>query len=197
MIEKLVEIVLFILSIPFRYKCKRVGRSVRIAPGYSIFLCHLENVIIEDKVKIGLNTWIQTVPIDKISKPIIVIKENTSIGRNATISAAKKIIIGRNCLISYNVSVLDQNHGFEDVTMPPKFQGLDIPETIEIGDDCFIGAHSFILKGVVLGKHCIVGANSVVTKSFPPFSVVAGVPAKKIRNLQEVGIEANDNNDRQ
>ena len=129
--------------------------------------------------------WIQTVPLVGQKKPTLEIRDNCIISRNVTISAAKKISIGKNCLISYNVSILDHNHAFENVDLPPLLQGIDEPEEIEIGDDCFLGAHSFVLKGVVLGKHCIVGANSVVTSSFPPFSVIAGVPAKKIRDLRE------------
>lgn len=51
---------------------------------------------------------------------------------------------------------------------------------VTIGSYCFIGAHSIILKGVSIGNHCLVAANSVVNKSFEDFSIIAGVPAKKI-----------------
>ena len=186
MIDKVIDIILYIQSIPFRMKCKSVGKSVRIAPNYSIFGCHLENVIIEDKVNIGSNAWIQTVPKYKYPKPEIIIGSNTNIGRNVTISAAKSIIIGKNSLISYGVSLMDHDHAFENIDISPLYQGIDDPKEILVSEECFIGAHSFILKGVNLGKHCIVGANSVVTKSFPPYSVIAGTPAKLIRTLKNV-----------
>lgn len=101
-----------------------------------------------------------------------------------TISAAKKIIIGKNCLVSYNVSLLYHNHAFENTNLPPILQRIDEPKDIEIGEDCFLGVRSFILKGVVLGRHCVVGVNSVVKSSFPPFSVIVGVLAKKIGTLK-------------
>jgi acetyltransferase-like isoleucine patch superfamily enzyme len=53
---------------------------------------------------------------------------------------------------------------------------------IEIGDDVFVGANTLILKGVTLGKRVIVGAGSVVTRSFPDDAVIAGNPAKRIKD---------------
>jgi acetyltransferase-like isoleucine patch superfamily enzyme len=189
MVPKLVEIYVKLLaypvSIPFRIKCGKIGKSFLIGTGYSTWKCNLKNVTIGDNVQIGSRAWIQTVPLPNSPKPVVNIGNCTSIGRNVTISAAKKISIGKNCLISYNVSILDHNHAFENIDSPPLLQGIDEPGEIEIGDECFLGAHSFVLKGVVLGKHCIVGANSVVTSSFPPFSVIAGSPSKKIRSLTD------------
>jgi len=185
MVGLLEQIVDFPISIPFRLKCKKIGASFLIGPGYSFRGCNLQNIIIGNNVSIGSKAWIQTVPLPKYPKPLIIVGDNTNISRNVTISAARKISIGKNCLISYNVSILDHNHAFENVDLPPLLQGIDEPECIEIGDDCFLGAHSFILKGVVLGKHCIVGANSVVTSSFESFSVLAGAPARKIRSLKD------------
>jgi acetyltransferase-like isoleucine patch superfamily enzyme len=186
MVDLVAKLVSYPISIPFRLSCKKIGKSFLIGPGYSFWKCNLNNVTIGDYVQIGSRAWIQTVPLPRKPKPTIEIGDYSSLGRNVTVSAAKKISIGKNCMISYNASLLDHNHGFENIDLPPRLQGIDEPEGIEIGDDCFLGAHSFVLKGVVLGKHCIVGANSVVTSSFPPFSVVAGSPAKKIRSLNNI-----------
>jgi acetyltransferase-like isoleucine patch superfamily enzyme len=59
--------------------------------------------------------------------------------------------------------------------------------TTRIGENCFIGGRSLILPGVEIGDNCVVGAGSVVTKSVPPRSLVAGNPARILRENIEVG----------
>ncbi len=51
-------------------------------------------------------------------------------------------------------------------------------EATNIGNCCYIGPCSIISKGVTIGDHCVVGAHSLVTRSIPPYTIVAGVPAK-------------------
>ena len=55
---------------------------------------------------------------------------------------------------------------------------------VSIGNCCFIGTDTVILKGVKIGNHCLVGANSLVNKNFKDFSIVAGIPAKKIGEVE-------------
>jgi len=55
---------------------------------------------------------------------------------------------------------------------------------VKIGNHCWIGAGAIILKNVELGDGCVVGAGAVVTKSFPNGSVIAGVPARLIRQSE-------------
>jgi len=55
---------------------------------------------------------------------------------------------------------------------------------VKIGNCCFIGAGTIILKGVRIGNHCLVAANSLVNKSFGDNSIIAGVPAKKIGEVE-------------
>lgn len=171
----------YIISCPARIKGMKFGRGSFIGPGYDFLDVRLRGITLGDTVLIGRNAWLQTNPNFPESK--ITIGNGTHIGRNSSISAAKEIKIGSGCLFSFNVSILDHDHFF-GYNVSPVNDKLSKPKSITINDNCFVGAHSFILKGVELGHHCVVGANSVVTKSFPPYSIIAGNPAKLLKSLQ-------------
>jgi acetyltransferase-like isoleucine patch superfamily enzyme len=82
------------------------------------------------------------------------------------------------------VYITDQNHGYEDITIPISKQSQ--PErAVSIGDGSWLGHGSVVLPGVTIGRHVVIGANSVVTKDIPDFSVAVGVPAKVIRRFDE------------
>lgn len=100
----------------------------------------------------------------------------------ATISARKRIIIGNNVLIGTGALITDSDsHPLK--TDGNGREGHIVSKEIVIEDDVFIGARSIILKGVTVGKGAVIGAGSVVAKNVDPFTVVAGNPAKKIRNI--------------
>jgi len=175
------KIIGYIISIPARFKGMKFGENSFIGPGYDLDPI-LKGVVLGDNVVIGRRAWLD---ISKYTQGgQIFIGDGTQIGRNVVISACKRITIGKNCLISYNVSLMDHDHNVLNPDIPPLEGGITEGKEIVIEDECFIGAHSFILKGVRLGKHCVVGANSVVTKSFPAYSVIAGNPARLIRTLK-------------
>lgn len=173
----LTKIIANFISLPARLKGMQFGENSHIGQGYDFLFVNLKGVNLGNNVVIGKNAWLET-PTGKI-----IIGDGTQIGRNATIASHKKITIGESCLISYNVSIIDADHNLNSSVSPIK-SGAGNPREIIIEDDCFVGAHSFILKGVHLGKHCVVGSSSVVTKSFPTGSVIAGNPAKLIKKLK-------------
>ncbi len=168
----------YLLSIPARIKGVKFGKKSFIGPGYDFMFYQLKNITLGDNVFIDKYAYLRT-----IGSGIIKIGDGTNIGRNITISSCRSIIIGKKCSISYNVSILDHNHNFNLINGSIIHNGITSNNKIKIGDDCFIGAHSFILNGVQLGEHCVVGANSVVTKSFPNYSIIAGSPAKLIKKI--------------
>lgn len=100
----------------------------------------------------------------------------------STIYAMKEITIGDNVLIGGNCKIIDNdfhpllasqrvNQKVQDIKMRP----------IAIGNGCFIGANSIILKGTVLGENCVVGAGSVVSGTFPDNVIIAGNPARVVK----------------
>lgn len=88
--------------------------------------------------------------------------------------------IGSDVIIAQNVVMSGLNHGYEDVEMPIRLQPVSTG-AIVIEDECWIGANSVITAGTRIGKHSVVAGGSVVTKDVPPYSIVAGNPAKVIR----------------
>jgi acetyltransferase-like isoleucine patch superfamily enzyme len=71
-------------------------------------------------------------------------------------------------------------HKEDDLSKPIIFNDLEFGEVI-IEDGCDVGMGSIILPRVKIGEGSIIGAGSVVTKNIPPYSVVAGNPAKSLR----------------
>lgn len=117
--------------------------------------------------------------------PHIIIGDNTAIGEYTQISAAKEVRIGNGVLTGRFVYISDNNHGtscLTDLKMQPSKRDLYIKGSVVIEDNVWIGDKASILSGVTIGKGAIVACNAVVTKNVPPYSVVAGVPAKVIKS---------------
>lgn len=101
--------------------------------------------------------------------------------RDCMIDACGLVEIGDYNGFGPYVFITDSNH-----TMIPGYFPRDTPmdtSTVTIGNGCWFGAHSVVLKGVSLGDQCVVAAGAVVTRSFPARSVVAGVPARLVKTL--------------
>ena len=114
-------------------------------------------------------------------KPSVIIGDNVFIGNRFSILWAAPIEIGKNTLIASDVMISSENHGINPESAETYGAVPLDAEPVEIGDGCWLGEKSCIMPGVVLGRRCIVAASAVVTKSFPPYSLVAGVPAKVIK----------------
>ena len=99
---------------------------------------------------------------------------------------------GNNVIIGNQVGVVGRyDHHYQQIGTPtrlasqirdPNYDWKGIDEKIIIEDDVWIGFGSVILSGVKIGQGSIIAAGSVVTKDVQPFSIYAGVPAKKIRD---------------
>ena len=110
----------------------------------------------------------------------VIIGDHTRIGLHNTIIGPVKI--GNHVNLAQGITVTALNHNFDDTEKRIDEQGVSTkPVTIE--DDVWVGANAVILPGVTIGNHCVVAAGAVVTKDVPPHSLVAGVPAKVIKQI--------------
>lgn len=119
------------------------------------------------------------------------IDDGSLIPKNSTFYCTMApIIIGKKVIFGPHPTIITGDHRTDvvgkyimDITDQDKYENgknrYDSPVIIE--DDVWCGANVTILKGVRIGKGCVVAAGAVVTKSFPPYSVIGGVPAKLIK----------------
>jgi maltose O-acetyltransferase len=108
-----------------------------------------------------------------------------SIGDNSGIGVHCKMLgdvtIGKNVMMGPEVVFITTTHDHSRVDVPMIDQGFSQEKPIVISDDVWIGTRCTVLPGVKIGKGVIVGACSVVTKSVPDYVVVAGNPARVIK----------------
>ena len=154
--------------------------------------------------KFGKNTWFQGLPefdpsfsgrlfvdvsdnvffsprIRLSGSGILRIGCNTSINYDTLFQMTCDITIGENVMIADGVIFRTADHAHADTNIPMKDQGR-IDGTITVEDNVWIAGNVTVLRGVTIGHNSIIGAGAVVTRSIPPFSLAAGVPAKIIRS---------------
>lgn len=117
--------------------------------------------------------------------PHIVLEDGVTIQQRCHITAADTLIIGKDTLISFDVSIQDTDHEYEDLSIPVGNQPLIVKKT-QIGENCFIGSGAKIQAGTILGRHCVVGTNAVVRGTFPDYSVIVGVPARIVKRYDDI-----------
>jgi acetyltransferase-like isoleucine patch superfamily enzyme len=126
-------------------------------------------------VSLGTRGWFY-IPLNNRTA-CIHIGAGTAIGDNFTISCNESIRIGKNCLMSYRISILDHDH-VTGLDVNPVKSGITRGEPVEIGDNTFVGTGVVIMRGVKIGKNCVINANSVVMRSFEDNCIINGSPAK-------------------
>lgn len=161
----------------------RTGKGVRVGRGINWPLGNLRNIQLDENVSLGKRGWFY-IPLHNRSA-CIHIGSGTSIGDQFTISCNELIRIGKNCLISYRISILDHDH-ITGLGVNPVTSGIMKGEPVQIGDNTFIGTGVVIMRGVKIGKNCVINANSVVMRSFEDNCVINGSPAKVVMMVEPV-----------
>lgn len=157
------------------YPCKFQAGSKKIVVGEGTII--YANCIIE--------CWDRY--IDQLFSPTLKIGSNCRIGEYTHITAINNIEIGDGLLTGRFVIITDHSHGdlsVDSANIPPAIRRLKSKGGIKIGENVWLGDKVSVLAGVHIGDNVIVGANSVVTKNVPNNCIVAGIPAKIIKQIE-------------
>ena len=165
------------------YPFARKGRNMSLHYGSEISRCLAPRIWLGDHVEIGRHSWL-SMSAEWKNEINITIEDQCRIGARCTISAENSIHLERAVVLGSDVLIIDSNHAYEDVSTPITQQGFTPGGRIRIEEGCRIGNGAAILcdKGeLVLGRNCIVAPGAVVTRSFPPNSLLSGNPARAVQ----------------
>lgn len=170
------------------YPLAAIGRGTSIHYSCELRRSFARYISIGENVYVGPDVWFNVTPSLNPSEAKVVLGRGCKIGRRATISAKNWISLGADVLLGPNVLIMDHNHEFSDPLAPIHAQGVTEGGRITIEENCWLGYGAAIVCGhseLILGRNSIVGANSVVTRSVPPFSIVAGNPARVVKRFDQ------------
>ncbi|MBR4731248.1 MAG: acyltransferase [Lachnospiraceae bacterium] len=169
----------------------RHGKKLRMIGWPFIYRFPNASIEIGDNVIIRSNFWSNLLGLHQ--RTIIIAKNNAKIkiGNNvgisgATIYAWDTIEIGDYSIIGANVKIVDND--FHPIFPEDRIEGnydRVVKKPVKIGKNVFIGMGSYILKGTQIGDNTVIGAGSVVSGIIPSNVVVAGNPAKVIREIEK------------
>lgn len=179
-------------ALPFQYLRNRMlawKLGVRtIAVGPRAHLRGLAFISMGDNFYGGEGLWLEAVSRygGQNFHPKLKIGKNVSVSHWTHIACTNSVTIGDHVLIGSKVMITDHNHGYLGInatppTIPPAERPLDRDRFVTIEANVWLGDGVVVCPGVTIGEGSIVGANAVVTADVPPYTLVAGVPARPIR----------------
>ncbi len=160
----------------------RLGRNVYLDQGVYLHAC-------PQGITIGENTFVMHGAVlhvynfRNLPHAFIRIGRDSLIGELNVLRGQGGIAIGDRVYTAPLVQMLAVNHVFDDPTRPMIEQGITA-EGIVVEDDVWVGAGAIITDGVRIGRGAVIAAGAVVTADVPPHTVVGGVPARVLREIQ-------------
>jgi lipopolysaccharide O-acetyltransferase len=163
-------------------------RVDRINIGPRAYLRGLSHVAMGEDFRAGDGLWLQAVTRygDQWFNPKLTIGNHVRVSHWSHITCTHSVTIGDDVLMGSKVIITDHNHGLYGASatsplVPPAQRPLESDAFVKIGSNVWLGDGVVVCPGVSMGEGSVAGANAVVTTDVPPFTMVAGVPARAIR----------------
>lgn len=172
-------------ELSFMTQLKKCGQRLEVGSSCRI-LCP-EYISIGDFCRFGYNCRIEAIGEynGTVFSPELIIGDHVSFEDNCHVGCLKSVVIEDGTMIASGVFITDHFHGkitSNDLLLRPELRELS-GKPVHIGKNVWIGEHVSIMPGVTLGNNVIIGANSVVTHCFGENVVIAGCPARIIKEL--------------
>jgi acetyltransferase-like isoleucine patch superfamily enzyme len=181
---------LYTLWLKTTYPFASIGSNLSIHPSIVLSRRVAPGIKIGNFVIIRNNAWLNTVDLSESDGGVkISIDDHCVINAQAVLSAKNNIHLERDVMVSACALIMDHNHAYEDIGKPIQAQGSTPGGTIRIEQGCWVGHGAAIVCGhgeLVIGRNSVVAANALVTRSFPPYSVIVGNPARLARKFDTV-----------
>ena len=169
----------------FELQCAAAGQGCRLelTPDSKLPLVDNCELILGARVRVNARTTFQGAR-NAPGRPRIEIGDETYLGSRVVVRAGLGVRIGARVLVASNVVITgDPGHPLDPVARRTQAAPLEDLRQIVIGDDAWIAEGATVLGGVTIGEGAVVAAHAVVTRNVPPLTVVAGNPARVIKEL--------------
>jgi acetyltransferase-like isoleucine patch superfamily enzyme len=162
-----------------------VGSNLSIHFRADLSRTHAHRIKLGSSIVIDKDTVLRVqVPLEEEGDPILIVDDGSVIGPRCFISAKNRIQIDREVVLEPSVLLQDHSHAYKDVNVTIRQQGVTEGGKIRISQGCWIGQGTVIhcdQGELILGPNCVVAPNSLVNRSFPGYSLVAGNPARVVK----------------
>ena len=160
---------------------RTIGKNMKLAPGLK--LGNANHISLGNNVSVMSHCVLECTG----DSAEMVIGNDISIGEYSHITCAQKMVIGDGLLTGRYVLITDNAHGEnlpDELNIPPLARRVYSSGPVIIGRNVWIGDKATILPNVKIGDGAVIAANAVVTKNVPPYTVVAGCPARIVKTIK-------------
>ena len=172
----------------FKAYCSRCGKGVRTGIFVHWIQGNGELIVGDDVVMDGKSSI--SFAARYCERPRLTIGDRTIVGHNCILTVAREVTIGSDCLIASDAFIFDSSGHPADpaarlAKLPPAPEEI---RPVVIGDNVWIGRRAAICPGVTVGEGSVVSSGAVVTSDVPPYTLVAGNPARRVGSLTPPGV---------